>query len=282
LLGMLIRRTLWVAAGLLCFAMPRETDAESLLCTPIVAVPFTITQAGNYCLEDNLSLNATSGSAISVQADFVTIDLNGFKLDGSGGGGATTAYGISATSRKSIIVRDGSIRGFGVGVYLNGATSADHLIEGIRAFDNKTAAIWVEGKGTTVQNNYVANTSPGSGDSRGILVGAFLGATGVRVLNNDVRDTSATSSANATAILVSYSDGAVIDNNRVINSTLATNAGAITVYANASGKSLVVNNKISNFTNGVNFLLTGGKYRDNLTTNVTNPYLGGEDAGNNN
>jgi hypothetical protein len=45
---------------------------------------------------------------------------------------------------------------------------------------------------------------------------------------------------------------------------------------------LVVNNRITDSMVGIQFGASGGKFRDNLTTSVTNPYVGGTDAGNNN
>jgi hypothetical protein len=44
---------------------------------------------------------------------------------------------------------------------------------------------------------------------------------------------------------------------------------------------LVVNNRITGADRGIDFLGTG-KYRDNLTADVTTPFFGGTDAGNNN
>lgn len=51
--------------------------------TPISAVPYTITEPGSYYLTGNMTMVA-QGNAITIDADNVTLDLNGFTLDGAG------------------------------------------------------------------------------------------------------------------------------------------------------------------------------------------------------
>ena len=51
--------------------------------TPIISVPYTISQSGFYYLKGNFY---TSGSAIFIQANDVTLDLMGFCLSGDGTG----------------------------------------------------------------------------------------------------------------------------------------------------------------------------------------------------
>jgi hypothetical protein len=70
-------------------------------------------------------------------------------------------------------------------------------------------------------------------------------------------------------------------NNDVISSPLFRNntIGIAVTGTNA----LVVNNRIGEADIGIFFPATAAaKYRDNLTTNVNTPYVGGTDAGNNN
>ncbi|MBU4448351.1 MAG: hypothetical protein KKD99_07175, partial [Proteobacteria bacterium] len=51
--------------------------------TKITSVPYTISSPGFYYLGGNLTYSGT-GSAISVDADNVTLDLMGFSLTGAG------------------------------------------------------------------------------------------------------------------------------------------------------------------------------------------------------
>ena len=51
------------------------------------SVPYTITTQGHYCFNRSLSTAQTSGAAITINADFVTLDLNGYRLTGGGSPG---------------------------------------------------------------------------------------------------------------------------------------------------------------------------------------------------
>ena len=59
---------------------PTSTQAETIDCTAITSPPYVIATQGVYCLTGNLSTSITTGSAIEIQANNVTLDLNGFKL----------------------------------------------------------------------------------------------------------------------------------------------------------------------------------------------------------
>src|SRR5437899_5686747 len=74
--------------------------------SPISALPLTITNSGSYYLTATFS-NAV-GDAITVDADDVTIDLNGFAL--IGGPFSSSAVYVPSDHRH-ITVRNGSVRG---------------------------------------------------------------------------------------------------------------------------------------------------------------------------
>ena len=77
--------------------------------TLISALPFTITVAGSYYLTTNLSAAAAQDNII-VQADNVTLDLNGFMLLGSPG----SSSGITSLApRQNLVVRNGILRNWG-------------------------------------------------------------------------------------------------------------------------------------------------------------------------
>ncbi|GAB4548134.1 MAG: hypothetical protein Tsb0013_08480 [Phycisphaerales bacterium] len=80
---------------------------------------FIISEPGSYYLPSNADAGTRNG--IRIDADNVTIDLNGFTLSGQPGhdtGGvippATVPF--AETSRRNIIIRNGHIRGFDTGV----------------------------------------------------------------------------------------------------------------------------------------------------------------------
>ena len=231
-------------------------QAETVNCTAITSLPVTITTQGIYCLTGELATAITSGNAIEIATNNVVLDLNGFKLGGLGAGKGTTAHGIHGDSRQNITIRNGTVRGFLRGILLedSSVTSQGNVIEEIRADQNTFVGIKAVGRGNIVRNNQVVATGGtttfgANADARGIVV---TGAEPL-VLNNDVIDTVKQGTGTATGILFSS----------------ATDA-------------LAVNNRITQADDGIAYVTSTGKFRDNLTSSVATPFSGGTDAGNNN
>ncbi len=84
--------------------------------TPISSVPFTINASGSYYLTKNLAV--TSGNAIVIAVDGVTLDLNGFTISSTEGSPAGTGVLLTNTKRN-IEIRNGFIKG---NVTLSGGT----------------------------------------------------------------------------------------------------------------------------------------------------------------
>lgn len=94
-----------------------------------VAPPYTISQSGSYYLTGNISV--ASGNAIVINADHVTLDLNGYAIT-STAGGAGVAVSILST-HKQITIKNGAI-GAGVGAttgFANGIYSTGFLQQGL-------------------------------------------------------------------------------------------------------------------------------------------------------
>jgi hypothetical protein len=254
-------------------------------CTVITYLPYTISSEGVYCFSGNLSTSMTAGDAISINADNVVIDMNGWKLDGLDAGTETLAKGIFALQRKNITIRNGTISGFRVGIHIEDSDpytiSQAHLIEQIRVDRNTIQGIVIDGIGNIVRNNHVVAT--GGGTSPGIAGRAFgiwMRGTGARIINNDIINTTATNTGEGYGIAIGGSDGSVVEANRIegLSSDAATNYGLL---INNSSNVLVVGNRITTAINGIVFTDSDGKYRDNLTSNVSTPYTGGTDSGGN-
>src|SRR5262245_43589026 len=144
--------------------------AETVNCTPITSLPAVISVPGIYCFTGNLdtSISSSGDRAITISANNVVLDLNGFKLGGLGGGTATLATGVFASGRQNITIKNGTIRGFWEGIFLfNSAASQGHVIEDIRADNNRNVGINVDGTGNIVRNNQVVATG---GSTSGIFV----------------------------------------------------------------------------------------------------------------
>jgi hypothetical protein len=78
----------------------------------ILSLPFIANSPGRYCFVANMSTAMAFGSAIEVNANDVTIDLNRFRLDGTLRGRGTQMIGISGIRRRRVNIRNGTVSGF--------------------------------------------------------------------------------------------------------------------------------------------------------------------------
>ncbi|MBN1675928.1 MAG: hypothetical protein JXR37_33095 [Kiritimatiellae bacterium] len=100
--------------------------------TLIDAIPYTITNSGSYYLTRNLTTSAET-NGIVIEADDVTLDLNGFILSGTPSAWCGIALGTQ--TNRNITIRNGVVRGWGQ----SGVSLQDGLncrLAGITAFDN--------------------------------------------------------------------------------------------------------------------------------------------------
>ena len=110
-------------------------------------LPFVISDPGCYVLTSNL--NGVSGqNGITILADNVTIDLNGFALIGVTG----SLDGIRADgTRKNIEIRNGTATGWG-GCGIDVGKSTNHLLRDLRVSDNSGLSGLQAGPGSVVVN----------------------------------------------------------------------------------------------------------------------------------
>lgn len=232
-------------------ALAAPALAETTLCTNITSLPATITVPGVYCLKQDLNTSMTSGNAITIAANSVTIDFNGYKLGGLTGGPATTARGVSADNRKNITLRNGNIRGFFIGISVDQTTagsSSGHLIEGNLLDGNRDAGISVRGSGIVVRKNSVVNTG-GNNVIRAIAGGDLLSS---QIVDNFV--SGVTASADAYGILIDgASDKVEVARNTVQNIQGASFASGLENQSASSGLVLFKDNVATLGTAGTNF-----------------------------
>jgi hypothetical protein len=148
----------------------------------IDSVPTYISQQGNWCLRKDLSTAITSGAAIAVHTNNVTIDCNDFKIGGLAGGPGTRTIGILSPGVNNTTVRNCNVRGFWIGIVADAGSG--HLIEGNRLNGNVGAGISVYSPNSTVRNNFVFDTG-GSTQSANPAQGIAVG-DGVDVVDNTV------------------------------------------------------------------------------------------------
>jgi len=148
-------------------------------CTGFIdSLPTVITKQGEWCLRKDLSTAITSGSAITISANNVTVDCNNYKIGGLAGGDNSTASGISSTNRQNATVRHCNVRGFFSGIDVHGG--AGHLVEDNRLDNNLFMGIQVAGDNSLVRNNRVFDT----GSERQIAYG--IASAGADVIDNIV------------------------------------------------------------------------------------------------
>jgi hypothetical protein len=201
----------------------------------IDALPATITTQGTWCLRQNLDTSATSGNAIEIQTNNVTIDCNGFRMRGSGGGPSTTAVGIVANGRLNLAIRHCTIRGFQEGISLTAGSG--YLVEDNLLDQNRTIGIGSVGGGIVIRRNIVTNSggSPVSGQVYAIYADGDVidnvvdGVAGADSLVN-FSATGIYSPADADINI-----GIVIQGNRIRNLTPKGTGEAIGISSNGRG-----------------------------------------------
>ena len=146
--------------------------------TPISSVPFTISAPGTYILTTGLTYSAASGAAIVVNANNVTINLNGHYIICSASG-TISATGIFASNKLNIRVLNGEILKFfhGVGFDFTSGTNNNigHVVDSV-GFWNNTYGVWFHQTQASVVRNCIFN-----GGTAGI---DFFAGTGNRAVGN--------------------------------------------------------------------------------------------------
>lgn len=125
-------------------------------CTGTIAsIPVTLTTQGTWCLKADLATALASGDMITVAANNITIDCNGFKLGNLSAGEDTQTTGIRAVDRSNVTVRGCNLRGFRNAVDLTGF---GHVIEDNRFEASRNSAVRVGGDAMAVRRNRIIDT----------------------------------------------------------------------------------------------------------------------------
>jgi hypothetical protein len=277
-----------LAAGLLLAVVSAgPARAEGVFCTPISAVPVTITDQGRYCVTAPLFFADGNGTAITIASDFVTIDFAGFTLDGTAGGSASTSTGIYAFDRRNLVIRGGRIRGFMYGIRFDDdastgyTTGGSHQVEDMQLDACTFKPIWAQGRGVRVRGNLITR-SGGSTFFASVNVAAIdVRGPGARVMSNTIVDTHGVGTGAGWGIWILGGD-AIVEGNRLAND--AVGAGTIGILVRAGSQATLAGNRVAGFERGARFEPgAGGVVRDNATSGCTTPYElnGALDAGHN-
>ncbi len=159
----------------------------------ITSVPTTISTQGTWCFKQDLSTPITTGHAITINANNVTIDCNGFKLDNSAAGTGTGTEGIYALDKLNASIRHCKIRGFYSGIYLDGSSGGGHAVEDNLLDGNTLIGVQVYGDGSTIRRNRIYNTGGSTLNNTANPIGA---AGEIDLVGNLVSGATATAGHN--------------------------------------------------------------------------------------
>jgi hypothetical protein len=188
--------------------------AHGVVATPITALPFTITASGNYFLPANLAVNMATGSAITINASEVILDLNGRSLINVAP--SNQANGVFVNDQVDVTVQNGDIVGFGIGVYFS-PNSADNnrknTAANLRLDNNLIGVASVSGHSNWVKDSII------DGGSVGIFFDQDLGS---RAENNILEEQVGVElNTTGVALVSAGSLGVLFDNNEVSKGSAA-------------------------------------------------------------
>ncbi len=256
--------------------------------TVITRLPYTISHPGIYVLRSDLAVNLSVGSAITIAADNVTLDMLGRAIINTNGA-TTNATGIQGTERSGLTVRNGTVRGFLVGIHLGGNANYSRIgVTNMRAIDNYYYGIHASGTGVTIQNSYVLGTGGSlASPNLTIPIGIRAVGRGARVLNCVIADFRRT--AYAIELVGLHVDAAP-------NSTVSGNVFRNPIPWDLTWASWVNNgansthgltdvaftrNFFFNWRYGVHYSYADGTHTSNVLVSVPGPFTRGTDGGGN-
>jgi hypothetical protein len=204
---------------LLAWSKPVHAAQSYDNCTGfITSLPAVISTQGTWCLKQDLQTAVTSGNAITITTNNVTIDCNDFKIGGLAAGAGTTTTGISATNRSNLTVRHCNVRGFFYGLWFSdNGSGGGHVVED-NLFDGNTFnAINVGGDGSVIRRNRVTNTGGSTSINTSLtpFVVAISTDYNTDIIDNIVSGVAPVSSSNEYAVGITVTlntNGRIIGN----------------------------------------------------------------------
>ncbi|MEZ0470358.1 right-handed parallel beta-helix repeat-containing protein [Luteimonas salinilitoris] len=286
----------FVSAGILVVMvagfLPSESRAAESYdnCTGYIdSVPTVITTQGTWCLRSNVSAALTSGYAIDIQTSNVTIDCNDFKIGGLAAGDGTTAAGIFAAGKSNITVRQCNVRGFMSGIKLlplDDAAGGGHVVEDNRLDNNTFDGIYVDGDGSVIRRNIVADTGGST-----ILHGnanAISSFDGVDVIDNTISGVSPlpddAGNSFSVGVYAGNSTGGSISGNRVRAIASHGEGSSAGIYSIGDGRVVFRGNDVIGIGAngaGITCLQAGGIAKDNIAVGFPVGISGCFDGGGN-
>lgn len=152
-----------LAVAMLLPGVARAADGLDSCAGFIDALPKTIRTPGVWCLRKNLATDIAQGKAITIASDGVTLDCNGFGIDGSAVGLGTRTMGVYAIDRRDLAIRHCRVSGFYFGILLEG-NGRNNLVEDSLVEHSPFKGAYMSGLNNRFLRNRVLDTggSPGN------------------------------------------------------------------------------------------------------------------------
>ncbi len=213
--------------AMLLLAGPAVARAGEPACDILInSAPYTISAPGHYCLARDVAYASATGNAITIDADQVVLDLRGYAIGGSAGTG-TTAVGVRLLNQSNVVVRNGAVRGFYIGIELDGSTVAagnnKNLVEDIHLDANTRFGVWVSdlGANNTIRGCAITDTG-GTTYTTSYTAGLWILSIDSFAFDNAVTGTRPASGGTAVYGLRLVGHGRAV-NNQVLNGEGTTN-----------------------------------------------------------
>jgi hypothetical protein len=195
-------------------------------CTQFInTLPATLSSTGVYCLAKDVATAVTTGAAITVAANNVTLDCNGYKIGGIGAGPATEAIGILVDggaglgSRGNFLLRNCSVRGFHTGLWVRSAPSL--VVEDNRFEQSRSSAVQlVYPPGFVLRRNLITDTG-----GPGVHHAVIASGDGGDIVDNIIRNTFSSDNLSVAGIEGGNCRGCNVTGNRVLGLAGASATG---------------------------------------------------------
>ncbi len=222
----------------------------------ISIVPFVISSPGTYTLTSDIYYNSTGGTAISIAADNVTIDFNGYALINLASAPNMTATAIASLDHANITVHGGLIRGFSYGMNLDdstvgSATYGGHHIHDMVIANGTFRGLDIEGPGNVIEDNAIVRLGPTTLHNNAFVMGIEAPGPNGLIQNNIVTELYTNGLGETVGIAVSTNGvGTQVLNNIVNNSDIGA-FRSFGIWVGGDSDVVVGDNQITNYTHAI-------------------------------
>lgn len=238
----------------------------------ITSLPAILVSQGVWCLKGDLATSISSGNAITIASNNITLDCNGFKLGGLGAGLGTSTRGVAFVNRSGVVVRNCNIRGFRNGVAVEGGVG--NSIES-NIFEGNTAG-GIDGSvgistGLLIRDNRINDTGGSTNDPT--PVGIFASGE-AHIIDNIISGVSGDGAGDDFAVAIYLTNGGgMVTGNRIVGTVPDGTGTAVGIFI-STGQPILVENLINGGhvkSIGIQCVNTEPTTRNNTMVGVTTP-----------